>query len=86
MTAEEIKWFTLASIISADNNRYTEEQKQEVIYRYKLEKDQKEPDWEIVLDPIEPDNRLFSIPSHWENGSKYKKQEKTKWFSPVFSE
>lgn len=61
MTAEEIKWFTLASIISADNDRYTEEQKQEVIYRYELEKDQKEPDWEFVLDPIEPDNRLLEL-------------------------
>ena len=38
MTPDEIKYFTLASIISAENDRYTEDQKQEVIYRYELEK------------------------------------------------
>ena len=61
MTPDEIKYFTLASIISAENDRYTEDQKQEVIYRYELEKDQKNPDWEFILEPIGPDNRLLEL-------------------------
>lgn len=61
MTPDEIKHFTLASIISAENDRYTEDQKQEVIYRYELEKEQKEPDWEFILEPIGADNRLLEL-------------------------
>lgn len=55
MTIEEIKWFTFASVISADNDRYTEDQKQEIIRRYNLVKDQGEPDWEFVLEPTGED-------------------------------
>ena len=61
MEPEEIKYFTLASIISAENDRYTEDQKQEVIYRYELEKDQEHPDWEFILEPIGADNRLLEL-------------------------
>ena len=61
MINEEIKYFTLASIISAENDKYTEDQKQEVIYRYELEKDQDKPDWEFILEPIGADNRLLEL-------------------------
>lgn len=61
MTPDEIKYFTLASIISAENDRYTEDQKQEVIYRYELEKEQAQPDWEFILEPIGADNRLLEL-------------------------
>ena len=61
MGPEEIKCFTLASIISAENDRYTEDQKQEVIYRYELEKDQESPDWEFILEPIGADNRILEL-------------------------
>ena len=61
MTPDEIKCFTLASIISAENDRYTEDQKQEVIYRYELEKEQEHPDWEFILEPIGPDNRVLEL-------------------------
>lgn len=61
MTPEEIKYFTLTSIISAENDRYTEDQKQEVIYRYELEKDQERPDWEFILEPIGADNRVLEL-------------------------
>ena len=61
MEPEEIKCFTLASIISAENDRYTEDQKQEVIYRYELEKDQESPDWEFILEPIGADNRVLEL-------------------------
>ena len=61
MEPEVIKYFTLASIISAENDRYTEDQKQEVIYRYELEKDQERPDWEFILEPIGPDNRVLEL-------------------------
>ena len=61
MEPEEIKYFTLASIISAENDRYTEDQKQEVIYRYELEKEQERPDWEFILEPIGADNRILEL-------------------------
>lgn len=61
MTPEQIKYFTLASIISAENDHYTEDQKQEVIYRYELEKGQERPDWEFILEPIGADNRLLEL-------------------------
>ena len=61
MEPEEIKYFTLASIISAENDRYTEDQKQEVIYRYELEKDEESPDWEFILETVGADNRILEL-------------------------
>lgn len=61
MDEKQIKNFVFASIISADNDKYKEEDKQEVMYRYELEKDQDEPDWEFILEPIGPDNRLLEL-------------------------
>ena len=39
MEVEELKYFVYASIISADNDEFTEDQKQEVIRRFGLEED-----------------------------------------------
>lgn len=61
MEPEEIKYYTLASIISAENDHYTEDQKQEVIYRYELEKEQENPDWEFILEPIGADNKILEL-------------------------
>ena len=58
---EELRCFLFVSIISADNDEYTEDQKQEVIYRYELEKEQAQPDWEFILEPIGADNRLLEL-------------------------
>ena len=61
MEPEEIKYFTLASIISAENDHYTEDQKQEVIRRYELEKTQEEPNWEFVLEPVDNNGKLLKL-------------------------
>ena len=59
MTPDEIKYFTLASIISAENDRYTEDQKQEVIRRYELTKD--DPDWQFILEPVDETGKLAKL-------------------------
>ncbi len=60
MDREELKNLIFGSIISADNTKYTEDVKQEVIYRYKLQ-DEADPDWEFVLEPLGADNRLLEL-------------------------
>ena len=49
MTKEEMINFLYVSLISADNDDYTEEIKQELISRY----DEKPRDWEYILKPID---------------------------------
>lgn len=61
MTTEEVKSLVFANIISADNDEFTEDVKQEVIYRYDLEKDTAEIDWEFVLEPLGLDNRIAEL-------------------------
>lgn len=58
---EELRCFLFASIISADNDRYTEDVKQEVMRRYDLEENNDHKDWEFILEPIGPDNRLVEL-------------------------
>lgn len=59
MELEELKNYLYASIISADNEEYTEEQKQEVISRYELTKD--DPDWRFILEPVDETGRLAEL-------------------------
>ena len=59
MELEELKNYLYVSIISADNNEYTEDQKQEVIRRYELTKD--DPDWQFILEPIDETGRLKEL-------------------------
>ena len=61
MEREEIKWFLLTSIISADNDKYTEDVKQEVIRRYDIEKNNEHKDWQFILEPIGADNRFLEL-------------------------
>lgn len=61
MELEEMKNFIFASIISADNDEFTEDTKQEVMYRYELEKTGDKIDWEFVLEPLGTDNRLLEL-------------------------
>ena len=61
LSEEEVRCLAFASIISADNDRYTEDVKQEVIYRYGLEKDKADKDWEFILEPLGADNRVLEL-------------------------
>lgn len=61
MGPEEIKQFVLGSIISADNDEFTEEQKQEVIRRYELEKGQSDLNWEFILEPVDTTGKLLKL-------------------------
>lgn len=57
----DIKCLVYASLISADNDKYPEDVKQESMYRYKLEKGNDEIDWAFVLEPFGADNRLLEL-------------------------
>lgn len=61
MHLEGIRSLVLGSIISADNDTYTEDQKQEVIRRFELEKDQEQPDWEFILEPVDNTGKLLKL-------------------------
>lgn len=63
MDREELKYFTYVSIISADNDEFTEDQKQEVIRRYGLEEEVPfdDKDWEFILEPVDKDNKLLKL-------------------------
>lgn len=77
MNDDSLKYFVFASIISADNDEFTEEVKQEIISRFdeqipdKAAKDAKEVsnawnelNWEYILEPIgdkEKIDRLASV-------------------------
>ena len=61
MEREELKSFLFASIISAENDHYTEDVKQEVIRRYNIERNNDHKDWQFILEPIGADNRLLEL-------------------------
>lgn len=52
----QLRNLVFASIISADNERYTEEVKQEVIKKYSESKDK---DWEYILSPLGEDANKY---------------------------
>lgn len=47
---DELKNLLYVSIISADNDEFTEEQKQDVIRRYNVLGDEK--DWDFIFEPL----------------------------------
>ena len=53
----ELQCFIYASIISADNDLYTEEVKQKIMSR--LGKNKDNPDWEYVLEPLGEDAKKY---------------------------
>lgn len=55
-----MKRLIYASIISADNDKYTEEQKQEVISRYDKNKGLNQ-DWKYVLEPVDSTGKLAEL-------------------------
>lgn len=62
MDDNSMKYLVYTSIISADNNKYTEDQKQEVITRYKAdEEDFDHKNWKFILDPVDNTGRLAEL-------------------------
>ncbi len=59
MTEEELKIFIYVSIISADNDDYTEEVKQEVMRRYHDQLGKQPLDWSIILDSLGDDKYKY---------------------------
>ncbi len=61
MDEKELKYFIFASAISADNESYTEETKQEIIRRYDKYKECEfnDVDWEYVLKPLGVDAEKY---------------------------
>jgi hypothetical protein len=51
----------LGFIISADNEKYTEEQKQEVIKRYDEARKINKYDWNYILQPIDDTGKLVKL-------------------------
>ena len=63
METNELKYYLFASIISAENNEFTEEDKQEVIRRYDLEDDVEfdKKDWEFILEPVDNTGKITKL-------------------------
>lgn len=59
MDEKALKYFIFASIISADNDEYTEETKQAIIQRFDSSKDIDSIDWEYVLKPLGEDAEKY---------------------------
>lgn len=57
----DVKSLILASIISADNDRFTESQKQEVIVRLNEARKTNKYDWDYILEPVDNTNRLAKL-------------------------
>lgn len=51
----------LGFIISADNEKYTEEQKQEVITRYNEARETNKYNWEYILQPVDDTGKLAKL-------------------------
>lgn len=62
MDDNSMKYLVYTSIISADNNKYTEDQKQEVIARYKAdEEDFDHKNWDFILAPVDDTGRFAKL-------------------------
>lgn len=61
----DIRALIYGTLISADNDNYTEEQKQESIRRYELSKsavkEGEDLDWNFILEPFEDPNNKNKI-------------------------
>lgn len=63
MSEQQLKYFVMASIISADNDNYTEEVKQQIISRFNEHKQSNwdDYDWEYILEPIGDKDEISKI-------------------------
>lgn len=57
----DVKALVLASMISADNDNYTEEQKQEVIARFNEARKTNKYDWNYILEPVDDTGELEKL-------------------------
>ena len=60
-TMSSVHCLILGSIISADNDQYTEEQKQEIITRYNTAKESKDYNWKYILEPVDNTGKLAKL-------------------------
>lgn len=60
-TMSSVKSLILASIISADNDEYTEEQKQEVITRFNEARKTNKYDWNYILESVDDTGKLAKL-------------------------
>ena len=58
---QSMQCMVFASIISADNDNYTEEQKQEVITRFNEARKTNKYDWNYILEPVDDTGRLAEL-------------------------
>ena len=63
MDNDSLKYFVFASIISADNDEFTEEVKQEIISRYNPDEKWEDHDWRHILEPIKDSNKIDKLVS-----------------------
>lgn len=63
MENDSLKYFVFASIISADNDEFTEEVKQEIIRRYNPDEKWEDHDWRHILEPIKDSDKIDKLVS-----------------------
>lgn len=63
MGNDSLKYFVFASIISADNDEFTEEVKQEIISRYNPDDKWEDHDWRHILEPIKDSDKIDKLVS-----------------------
>jgi len=54
-----LKCLVFTSLISADNDEYSEEVKQEILHRYGVYEDFKDKNWDYILDPLGKDKEKY---------------------------
>lgn len=61
MPLESLKYLVFANIISADNDEFTEDVKQEIISRYNTGEKWEDHNWRYILEPIGDDNKIDKL-------------------------
>lgn len=63
MSDQSLKYFVFVSIISADNDEFTEEVKQEILSRYNPDEKWEDHDWRHILEPIVDEEKIDKLVS-----------------------
>lgn len=58
---KDLKYLLITSIISSDNDEFTEDTKQAIISRLDLKEPLEDIDWEYVLEPIEDEEKRYKL-------------------------
>lgn len=61
MSDQSLKYFVFACMISADNDEFTEEVKQEILSRYNPDEKWEDHNWEYILEPIGDSNKIDKL-------------------------